>query len=164
MWGFNARVISTIENVIKTNLRISLEMFVSKHQMHVVLLNKSQHFSKIQEIDQHPENIRMIMTHTIYNELSNTKNPNNMAIITTLFQKNGEQSARVGIYRSSSHNSVQVQCTSSKGTMFTSCKINQRESLNDALLLISKYMYIHLCTFDTRHLLHRRHIFKKILK
>lgn len=75
-------------------------------------------------LDQHPENIRMIMTHTIYNELSNTKNPNNMAIITTLFQKNGEQSARVGIYRSSSHNSVQVQCTSSKGTMFTSCKIN----------------------------------------
>lgn len=48
-------------------------------------------------LDQHPENIRMIMTHTIYNELSNTKNPNNMAIITTLFQKNGEQSARVGI-------------------------------------------------------------------
>lgn len=46
-------------------------------------------------LDQHPENIRMIMTHTIYNELSNTKNPNNMAIITTLFQKNGEQSARI---------------------------------------------------------------------
>lgn len=73
-------------------------------------------------LDQHPENIRMIMTHTIYNELSNTKNPNNMAIITTLFQKNGEQSARVGIYRTRNLNTVQ---------------------------LISKHMYIHLCTFDT---------------
>ncbi|XP_056018068.1 integrator complex subunit 1-like isoform X2 [Ostrea edulis] len=46
-------------------------------------------------LDQHPENIRMIMTHTIYNELSNTRNPNNMAIITTLFQKTGEQSTRI---------------------------------------------------------------------
>ncbi|XP_061168184.1 integrator complex subunit 1-like [Saccostrea echinata] len=46
-------------------------------------------------LEQHPENIRMIMTHTIYNELSNTRNPNNMAIITALFQKNGEQSARI---------------------------------------------------------------------
>ncbi|XP_022317209.2 integrator complex subunit 1-like [Crassostrea virginica] len=46
-------------------------------------------------LEQHPENIRMILTHTIYNELSNTKNPNNMAIITTLFQKSGEQSARI---------------------------------------------------------------------
>lgn len=86
------------------------------------VLNVSCVFREL--LDQHPENIRMIMTHTIYNELSNTKNPNNMAIITTLFQKNGEQSARVGIYRSSSHNSVQVQCTSTKGTMFTSCKMN----------------------------------------
>lgn len=48
-------------------------------------------------LEQHPENIRMILTHTIYNELSNTKNPNNMAIITTLFQKSGEQSARVSV-------------------------------------------------------------------
>lgn len=38
----------------------------------------------------------MIMTHTIYNELSNSRNPNNMALITVLFQNSQDQAARVG--------------------------------------------------------------------
>lgn len=46
-------------------------------------------------LSQHPENLRMIMTHTIYNELSNSRNPNNMALITVLFQNSQDQSARI---------------------------------------------------------------------
>ncbi|XP_071131635.1 integrator complex subunit 1-like isoform X1 [Mytilus edulis] len=46
-------------------------------------------------LSQHPENLRMIMTHTIYNELSNSRNPNNMALITVLFQNSQDQAARI---------------------------------------------------------------------
>ncbi|KAK3090472.1 hypothetical protein FSP39_012133, partial [Pinctada imbricata] len=54
------------------------------------------HFlSSLKELlNQSQENLRLVMTHTIYNELSNTRNPNNMAVLGVLFQSAGEQAAK----------------------------------------------------------------------
>ncbi|XP_069125387.1 integrator complex subunit 1-like [Argopecten irradians] len=46
-------------------------------------------------IPQHPENLRMMLTHTIYNELSNARNPNNMALISVMFQTASAQATKV---------------------------------------------------------------------
>ena len=48
-------------------------------------------------LSQHPENLRTLMTHTILNELSNSRNPNNMTLISVMFQHDPEQSAKVGL-------------------------------------------------------------------
>ena len=47
---------------------------------------------------QHTENLRMVLTHTIYNELSTSRNPNNMSLIGVVFQSRPESAARVGLY------------------------------------------------------------------
>lgn len=44
-------------------------------------------------INAHPENLSTILKHTIYNELSTSRNPNNMAMISVMFQAHPEQSA-----------------------------------------------------------------------
>ncbi|XP_033752257.1 integrator complex subunit 1-like [Pecten maximus] len=46
-------------------------------------------------IPQHQENLRMMLTHTIYNELSNARNPNNMALISVMFQTSSTQATKV---------------------------------------------------------------------
>ncbi|XP_060071544.1 integrator complex subunit 1-like [Ylistrum balloti] len=46
-------------------------------------------------IPQHQENLRMMLTHTIYNELSNARNPNNMALISVMFQTSSAQATKV---------------------------------------------------------------------
>lgn len=46
-------------------------------------------------LNQHVDNMRTLMTHTIYNELSNSRNPNNMALLQAMFQHNSELAAKV---------------------------------------------------------------------
>lgn len=43
----------------------------------------------------HPENLGTILKHTIYNELSNARNPNNMPMLGVMFQNLPEQSAKL---------------------------------------------------------------------
>lgn len=43
----------------------------------------------------HPENLATILKHTIYNELSNARNPNNMPMLAIMFQTLPEQSAKL---------------------------------------------------------------------
>ena len=49
-------------------------------------------------LSQHKENLPTVLKHVIYNELSNARNPNNMALLGALFQHSPEQSAQVGIF------------------------------------------------------------------
>ena len=44
-------------------------------------------------LNQHPENLRTLLKHTVFNELSAARNPNNMIILTAIFQHSGETSA-----------------------------------------------------------------------
>ncbi|ELT96897.1 hypothetical protein CAPTEDRAFT_224526 [Capitella teleta] len=46
-------------------------------------------------LTQHPENLRTLMTHTVINELSNSRNPNNLTLITVMFQFESDQSAKL---------------------------------------------------------------------
>ncbi|XP_060583813.1 integrator complex subunit 1-like [Ruditapes philippinarum] len=46
-------------------------------------------------LGQHTDNMRMVLTHTIYNELSTTRNPNNMALIGVVFTTNPENAAKI---------------------------------------------------------------------
>ncbi|KAL3877747.1 hypothetical protein ACJMK2_035409 [Sinanodonta woodiana] len=46
-------------------------------------------------LNQHPENLKMVLTHTVYNELSTARNPNNMSIIGIIFQTTPEQAAKI---------------------------------------------------------------------
>ncbi|KAG7214008.1 hypothetical protein KM043_001378 [Ampulex compressa] len=43
----------------------------------------------------HPENLATILKHTIYNELSNARNPNNMPMLAVMFQTLPEQAAKL---------------------------------------------------------------------
>ena len=45
--------------------------------------------------NQHSENLRTVLKYVIYNELSNSRNPNNMALLGTIFQSNQEKAAKV---------------------------------------------------------------------
>ena len=38
-----------------------------------------------------------MMTHTVYNELSNSRNPNNMSLLSTMFSHAPQQAAQVSI-------------------------------------------------------------------
>lgn len=44
---------------------------------------------------QHPENLPSMLKHTIYNELSNARNPNNMPMLAVMFQAQPETAANV---------------------------------------------------------------------
>ncbi|KAH3871098.1 hypothetical protein DPMN_034292, partial [Dreissena polymorpha] len=44
---------------------------------------------------QHAENLRSVLTHTIYNELSTARNPNNMPLIAIIFQTQTDTAARI---------------------------------------------------------------------
>ncbi|KAL4240200.1 Integrator complex subunit 1 [Mactra antiquata] len=46
-------------------------------------------------LSQHTDNLRMVLTHTIYNELSTTRNPNNMALIGVVFQTKPDEAAKI---------------------------------------------------------------------
>ncbi|GFN78406.1 integrator complex subunit 1, partial [Plakobranchus ocellatus] len=46
-------------------------------------------------LSQHPENLRMILNHTIYNELSTSRNPNNMPLLTVVFSHSPDQAAKI---------------------------------------------------------------------
>ena len=41
----------------------------------------------------HPENLSTILKHTIFNELSQSRNPNNMQLLGVMFQVNSERAA-----------------------------------------------------------------------
>nr|XP_058960995.1 integrator complex subunit 1-like isoform X3 [Pocillopora verrucosa] len=45
--------------------------------------------------NQHTENLGTVLKHVIYNELSNARNPNNMVLLSTLFQSNQEKAAKL---------------------------------------------------------------------
>lgn len=45
--------------------------------------------------NQHSENLGTVLKYVIYNELSNSRNPNNMALLGTIFQSNQERAAKV---------------------------------------------------------------------
>ena len=62
----------------------------------------THHFDKLNVVvysrellQQHPSNLRTLLTHTIYNELSQSRNPNNMSLLTVMFQFSSDHSARV---------------------------------------------------------------------
>lgn len=44
-------------------------------------------------INAHPENLSSVLKHTVYNELSNSRNPNNLPMIVVIFQTQPEESA-----------------------------------------------------------------------
>ncbi|GFS13999.1 integrator complex subunit 1 [Elysia marginata] len=46
-------------------------------------------------LSQHPENLRMILNHTVYNELSTSRNPNNMPLLTVVFSHSPDQAAKI---------------------------------------------------------------------
>lgn len=46
-------------------------------------------------MSQHPDNMKLILTHTIYNELSTARNPNNMPLLVAIFQQDAEKAAKV---------------------------------------------------------------------
>uniref|UniRef100_T1J830 Uncharacterized protein n=1 Tax=Strigamia maritima TaxID=126957 RepID=T1J830_STRMM len=46
-------------------------------------------------LNQHNDNLGTLLKHTIYNELSNSRNPNNMALLGVMFQFAPEQSAKL---------------------------------------------------------------------
>lgn len=48
--------------------------------------------------NQHSENLRTVLKYVIYNELSNTRNPNNMVLLSALFQNNQETAAKVCLF------------------------------------------------------------------
>lgn len=48
-------------------------------------------------LGQHEDNLHMVLTHTIYNELSTTRNPNNMALTAVVFQTKPETAAQVSL-------------------------------------------------------------------
>ena len=52
-------------------------------------------FSCRELANQHTENLGTVLKHVIYNELSNVRNPNNMVLLSTLFQSNQEKAAKV---------------------------------------------------------------------
>ena len=43
----------------------------------------------------HPDNMTTLLKHTIYNELSQARNPHNMAVLGAVFQHSGQQAAAV---------------------------------------------------------------------
>ncbi|XP_072029946.1 integrator complex subunit 1-like isoform X2 [Amphiura filiformis] len=45
-------------------------------------------------LNQHTENLNTVLKHTIYNELSNARNPNNMALLAAIFQHSPETAAK----------------------------------------------------------------------
>ncbi|GAB1607705.1 integrator complex subunit 1 [Argonauta hians] len=56
----------------------------------------NHYLSSLRELlSQNSENLRMILTQTIYNELSSARNPNNMALIGVICQSSPETSARI---------------------------------------------------------------------
>lgn len=46
-------------------------------------------------LGQHTDNLRMVLTHTIYNELSTNRNPNNMALIGVVFTTQPEAASKI---------------------------------------------------------------------
>ena len=46
---------------------------------------------------QHPDNLKTLVTHAVYNELSQSRNPNNMALLSTVFSQNSEAAAKVRV-------------------------------------------------------------------
>ncbi|KAK2190119.1 hypothetical protein NP493_86g01019 [Ridgeia piscesae] len=46
-------------------------------------------------VNQHSDNLKTLMMHAVYNELSNSRNPNNMSLLSTMFNHSPELSARV---------------------------------------------------------------------
>ncbi|GFQ87230.1 integrator complex subunit 1 [Trichonephila clavata] len=46
-------------------------------------------------IGQHPENLSSLLKHAIYNELSNSRNPNNMQLLAIIFQHSADRAATV---------------------------------------------------------------------
>lgn len=67
------RDIEVMSNIIKIRLKTK------------ALINF--YLSSIKElVNANPENLSSLMKHTVYNELSNARNSNNMAVITTMFQ------------------------------------------------------------------------------
>ena len=46
-------------------------------------------------IRQHADNLSTLMTHAVYNELSQSRNPNNMALLSTMFSAEPERAAKV---------------------------------------------------------------------
>ena len=48
-------------------------------------------------LSHHSENLRTLMTHTVLNELSSSRNPNNMTLIAIMFQHAPDKSAKVSV-------------------------------------------------------------------
>ena len=44
---------------------------------------------------QNPDNLKTLVMHAVYNELSQSRNPNNMALLSTMFSQNSELAAKV---------------------------------------------------------------------
>jgi len=67
-------------------------------------------------VNQHSDNLKTLMMHAVYNELSNSRNPNNMSLLSTMFNHSPELSARVSMLSSVVHNQVQsmLLCSDNK--------------------------------------------------
>ena len=46
-------------------------------------------------IGQHSDNLATVLKHVVYNELSTTRNPNNMSLLATMFQYKPEGASKV---------------------------------------------------------------------
>jgi integrator complex subunit 1 len=59
-------------------------------------LLSSLSFSAVRElITAHPDNLATVLKHTIYSELSTARNPNNMAMISVMFQSAPDSAATI---------------------------------------------------------------------
>ena len=64
--------------------------------MYINIFLLIDHFNR-ELLSQHPENLRTLMAHTVHNELSNSRNPNNMSLLGVMFNLVPELSAKVCI-------------------------------------------------------------------
>ena len=96
--------VCSLNNVLVHSLKIGnniskgqVKMFTwTIPEITLVQVNETFPFGICRELmSQHPSNLRTLLTHTIYNELSQSRNPNNMSLLTVMFQYSSDHSARV---------------------------------------------------------------------
>ncbi|XP_063229314.1 integrator complex subunit 1 isoform X2 [Bacillus rossius redtenbacheri] len=102
MWFQNPKLIRSAQELLMSvcvncNTHTHKDVEVISHLVKIRLKTKgliSLYLSCIRELmSAHPDNLATLLKHTIYNELSNTRNPNNMAMLSVMFQPSPETAA-----------------------------------------------------------------------
>ncbi|CAG2065445.1 unnamed protein product, partial [Timema podura] len=95
MWLQNPKLMRPAQELLMSvcvncNTHTQKDVEVISHLVKIRLKTKALinlYLSCIRElISSHPDNLATLLKHTIYNELSNARNPNNMAMLSAMFQ------------------------------------------------------------------------------